>query len=195
MIYYKDFLNDLSENSVLLIDTCCVLHDDFAGFLEALEECEQSQYRVLIPLDVYMETAKLSVTGKSETKDKAIMGLALLHRGFANNTLQLMKEYAVCTWFADPSIIGATLSLSTNSDVIVLTQDCQLSRDIRTISDSEAVRGGEIDVFKFASRGGGVHRFTDFNQVEKLTPQETTIQLLIKDGVVSQVSYARMGRN
>lgn len=192
MIYYSDFLAGLKDGTVLIIDTCLALHEHFAGFLEALENTEEPQYKAVIPIDCYLETSKLSVTGKTEeTRLKATAALSLIHRGLANNTLSLMKEYSTGNFFADPSIIGAALSLSTASDVIVMTQDCKLSRDIRAISKSEAVSGGVIDVYKLASRGGGVYCFTDLNQKDIFEHKTTAVQLFIEDGSISRIEYLR----
>lgn len=190
MIYYNDFFTTLKDGTVLLVDTCLALHDRFPEFMDALECLETPNFRAMVPIDVYLETSKLSVTGRTEeTKQKATEALLLMHRGFANNTLQLMKEYSTGSFFADPSIIGAALSLSTSSDVIVLTQDCKLSRDIRTISKSEAVTGGLMDVYKLASRGGGVYCFTDLSQKESNDSQMTKVQLYIKDGSIEHIEY------
>lgn len=193
MIYYRDFLNNLKDGTVLIIDTCCILHDCFSKFAEVVSNDDTPHYKVMIPIDVYLETSKLSVYGKlSETRQKAAEGLAVLHKCFAAHKMQLMREYSTCAFFADPSIIGATLALSTSSDVIVMTQDCNLSRDIRAIAKSEAVFGGSIDVYKLASRDG-LFSFIDLsrNQIQSETVHSESlpgaVKFLIKDGEVSIV--------
>lgn len=192
MIYYSDFLSGLKEKTILILDTCLALNEHFESFLDVLESTKEPQYEAVIPIDCYLETSKLSVTAKTEeTRIKATEALRLMHRGLANNTLKLMKEYSTGNFFADPSIIGAALSLSTTSDVIVMTQDCKLSRDIRAISNSEAVSGGTIDVFKLASRGGGVYCFTDLNQKENIAIKATAVQLFIEDGAISRIEYLK----
>lgn len=169
-INYNEFFDGLNAGTSLIIDSCFAFNDSFEEFMEALNAYSLPHFTTYIPVDVYLETTKKLVSTNynmteeenEETRMKAIRALYNMQMGIEKNTLQLMKEYQACSFFADPTIIGATLAMSPTSDVIVLTQDVNLMRAIRELHEFRAVKGGNIDVYKLHWMSGGVCEFEDY---------------------------------
>ena len=183
-------LEMVTDRYVLLIDTCSLLSPKCPGFLSHLIPLlKKKNKQLIVPSSVVAELTKL----KKTRIDLSAQIHQLLFRLAALRRESLICVYGSNETFGDRQFLETAIHFMTNSELLVITQDRQLSMDLIEQNRLRSVQGHSIAVSRINSFGylsrfhpvqnssGSTPAPQKFQSVARLTPAPDSQELLPMD--------------
>jgi len=145
------FLENLVNRYVLIIDTCSLLQPGSGTLLNRLKPILYRQGKTLnVPSAVMQELKKLRDT-KPEVAGQIEDAIRWITSMQAEG---LVRIFGANEDFADPQIIRQAIALHLRADVMIITQDNNLSMDLLDHNKMRSINGKNIAVYRVHNSGG-----------------------------------------
>lgn len=144
----------------IFIDTCSLMSNSYGLLHNKLKHyLKNNNLKLSIVSSIFNELEKLKSKSNSSS-GRAEHALNILTDYKKNNLLYIWNTYN--KKFADPGLMGAVIEQRIKHEIIVITQDNKLSRDIIKINSLESQRGKVVSVFYISKNGDLVNFAKDF---------------------------------
>lgn len=151
--------NRLGGNRLVIVDTCFAMSPGFEAFVDTYYT-DAKRGVLTIPTSVKAELEKLQRSSKQDKKQKAEEGIRVLAKMISAKTARLIGEPGEETKIADEVIQTVLIRLRTSRDIVVLTNDVDLAKDLYQLWDLRAVDTNHIfRIFKINSKTDKVQDF------------------------------------
>lgn len=148
-----DFLEQLIIDHVLMIDTCSLMHDGCDLFIDSIcPLLKKHKKKIIIPQKVIEELRKHQ-NGRNDSLKVALAekGLQLCQKLRDENCLSIRGgQYDN---FADNVFFVHFSNLRFRYNMVLITQDYKLSKDILQLNTMQTGGGNPVRVFKLSSKG------------------------------------------
>lgn len=148
-----EFLDQLIMEHVLMIDTCSIMHDGCDLFIESIcPLLKKYKKKIIIPQKV-IEELKKHQNSKNDSSKVALAekGLQLCQKLREENCLSIRGgQYDN---FADNVFFVHFSNLRFRYNMVLITQDYKLSKDILQLNAMQTGGGNPVRVFKLSSKG------------------------------------------
>lgn len=184
------------EGKKLIVDTCSLMHVGFPIFIEKLSKYNETAENPVIarvPICVYVELSRLMYHENPDTAKIATERMKQLNEYLSSGECRFLSGY--CSgFFADNDIQRVVIEKRITDQVVVLTQDVSLCKDIKALSceKSYSVKGQNVEVCKL-TRNGDISEFIIIPDEDRSTfnfRKEETVQELPKQEAESKPQEA-----
>ncbi len=143
-------LDSVLETHAVLLDTCFAMQSGFGAFVRD-HESVFAKNPILVPTLVIKELERLASEGTDNCQATARQGLTALTQLIDTKQAQIRGES--CDVFADQVIQRVVEQHMLSRDIVVLTNDAPLMRDLRAKLKKESVRSRKsLEVIKLHAR-------------------------------------------
>ncbi|OYQ78710.1 hypothetical protein B9T19_07635 [Ignatzschineria sp. F8392] len=147
------------KNKKIFIDTCSLLHDDFKLFWNSISPVlKNNNIEIIVPYGVVSELEKIIKTKKQKIFHQAIKIYKLLSLNQEKGLIRIQGNEN--EQFADNVFLSVFTKFRVDFELVLITQDNKLSRDILNLNKSQSVNGKDIDVFRI-TEGGTLRLYND----------------------------------
>ena len=165
----NDYLEECVINNVILIDCCSLLVSGSEKLLSQLiPYLIKYKRKLIIPVIVMSEIEK--VGKKDQSLSDTISGVKFMLTDMVKRNLIMFVKSEEDSYFADPVFLSHFHQLRLKTNILLITQDMDLSYDVLSINNTRSVKSKyRIAVCKVTDKGNLVERC--------LTPDGNLIEL------------------
>lgn len=167
----KQQLNFLVGNNLAIIDTCSLLHEGAECFWKnVVPVLESYKKRIIVPEEVVLEIQKHCSSQEAGLKGKAVKAFKNLKALAAKDMISVYGDSGKQV-FADNTIFSVVARFRLQYQLLVITNDQGLAKDLENLNNSNAVKNKTIRVRKI-NRYGYLSKF-DFQKEQPSDNIET----------------------
>lgn len=153
-------LERLVGRYALMIDTCSLLHPQFSDFAAHLAPVLRQYGKALVVPSGVVEELKSLLGRKPELREAVLTAAAVLREMEGEGLVRIYGSSG--ERFGDQQLLAAATRFFTTCELLVITQDNELSADLMHLNRLGSVRG----------KGLGVSRINRYGYLSRYIPQE-----------------------
>lgn len=169
---YIDELSEFAKKWKMLIDTSSIMEKSAKSFFDEIGPfLSKYQNHINLPASCFYELHKHSLSNHTTKASLAKVAINLVSNLQKMNILIIRGNKNDGT-FADPVFLEKIIHFRTQYNILVITQDNNLAKDIQNLNLLKSVKGYKVDVRRIDSNG----RLTNFsrNQISDISNMNNT---------------------
>lgn len=159
----------LDEDFMIWIDTCSILHEQFQAAIDCISaKLLLKKSTIYITDSVNIELKKHAVSGNDDLKIKAQKALSVVNWYLSNGVITIYNQNSK-NHFADNDLLTIFTELRIKHNLLLITQDKNLSSDIWALKKSKSVQSREVRVAKITLAGDlEIFKINEDNEFDKI---------------------------